>query len=71
MLIIQYLLAVNVYSACTSACEAVNTACTTLFKMTGYSSLLPDCAKEATIAGIPLQPDNYCNNIPTKCESIL
>ncbi|EIE83579.1 hypothetical protein RO3G_08284 [Rhizopus delemar RA 99-880] len=33
--------------------------------MTNQTQLLPNCSKETTLSGLLLQPDNYCNQIPT------
>jgi hypothetical protein len=59
---------ISVYSACSSACEAVNIACANLFEMAGQTSLLPNCSTEVTSTGFGLQADDMCNNIPTKCN---
>lgn len=59
---------ISVYSACTSACEAVSMDCASIFKVAGQTALLPNCSTEITSTGYGLQADDNCNSIPTKCK---
>lgn len=38
--------------------------------MTNQTQLLPNCSKEITLSGLLLQPDNYCNQIPTNSKKL-
>ncbi|KAL9546339.1 hypothetical protein PS6_007715 [Mucor atramentarius] len=59
---------IKVLSACSSTCEAVTMDCASIFKVAGQTALLPNCSTEITSTGLGLQPDDMCNNIPTKCK---
>ncbi|KAI8993587.1 hypothetical protein BDB01DRAFT_776801 [Pilobolus umbonatus] len=57
----------DLFSACTSLCEQANKECAPLLKVVGAESLLLDCPAEVVPStGIPLQPDEICNQIPTQ-----
>ncbi|KAI8979439.1 hypothetical protein BDF20DRAFT_835461 [Mycotypha africana] len=57
----------NSTKTCMSTCQTVQKACASLFQMTGYSRLLPDCSTEVSVmTGLGLQTDDMCNLIPSK-----
>ncbi|KAI9267566.1 hypothetical protein EDC94DRAFT_601222 [Helicostylum pulchrum] len=56
----------RITEACMSSCEAVHAYCSTVFKFTGKTDLLPDCATATTITKSPLQEEGSCNNVPTQ-----
>lgn len=66
MLIFFLLIVLRITEACMSSCEAVHAYCSTVFKFTGKTELLPDCAAATTITKSPLQDEGSCNHVPTQ-----